>query len=168
MAKLFANSVLWRLIWVCTVCQLPFYGSPDYNGLSISRCHFFFFFFNFLSDSWTKYQALSGKIKNKYRFIVCWFCLKHVDGEKKKNHAKIQTGKQMELQTGYLLESLSVLEIRYKKLFKFIIYSKSISNGCRMRVVYFNFTEWKIFDFVKIILFSRHDLWVAWYKIWAK
>ena len=23
---------LWRLIWVCTVCQLPFYGSPDYNG----------------------------------------------------------------------------------------------------------------------------------------
>ena len=19
--------------WVCTVCQLPFYGSPDYNGL---------------------------------------------------------------------------------------------------------------------------------------
>ena len=39
-AKLFANSgdrirhrVLWCLIWVCTVCQLPFYGSPDYNGL---------------------------------------------------------------------------------------------------------------------------------------
>ena len=25
--------VLWCLIWVCTVCQLPFYGSPDYNGL---------------------------------------------------------------------------------------------------------------------------------------
>ena len=40
MAKLFANSgdpdqtrVLRRLNWVCTVCQLPFYGSPDYNGL---------------------------------------------------------------------------------------------------------------------------------------
>ena len=26
-----------RLIWVCTVCQLPFYGSPDYNGL-ITAC----------------------------------------------------------------------------------------------------------------------------------
>ena len=24
--------ILRRLIWVCTVCQLPFYGSPDYNG----------------------------------------------------------------------------------------------------------------------------------------
>ena len=26
--------VLWRLIWICTVCQLPSYGSPEYNGLS--------------------------------------------------------------------------------------------------------------------------------------
>ena len=26
--------ILRRLIWVCTVCQLPFYGSPDYNGLN--------------------------------------------------------------------------------------------------------------------------------------
>ena len=46
MAKLFANSGdpdqmphsaasrMRRLIWVCTVCHLPFYGSPDYNGLS--------------------------------------------------------------------------------------------------------------------------------------
>ena len=25
--------VLRRLIWVCTICQLSFYGSPDYNGL---------------------------------------------------------------------------------------------------------------------------------------
>ena len=40
MANLFANSgnpdqshVLRRLIWVCTVCQVLFYGSPDYNGL---------------------------------------------------------------------------------------------------------------------------------------
>ena len=40
MAKLFANSadlikrrILKRRIWVCTVCQLPFQGSPDYNGL---------------------------------------------------------------------------------------------------------------------------------------
>ena len=23
------------LIWVCTVCQLPFYKSPDYNGLRL-------------------------------------------------------------------------------------------------------------------------------------
>ena len=28
------NGVLRRLIWVCTVCQVPFYGSPDYNGLN--------------------------------------------------------------------------------------------------------------------------------------
>ena len=40
MAKLFANNgdllrchILWHLIWVCTVCQLSFYGYPDYNGL---------------------------------------------------------------------------------------------------------------------------------------
>ena len=26
---------MWRLIWVCTVCQLPFKGPPDYNGLSL-------------------------------------------------------------------------------------------------------------------------------------
>ena len=44
MVKLFANSgdpdqmrhVLLHLIWVCTVCQFPFYGSPDYNGLKKS------------------------------------------------------------------------------------------------------------------------------------
>ena len=40
MVELFANSetlirrcILRRLIWVCTVCQLPFLGFPDYNGL---------------------------------------------------------------------------------------------------------------------------------------
>ena len=27
--------VLRHLIWGCTVCQLPFYRSPDYNGLII-------------------------------------------------------------------------------------------------------------------------------------
>ena len=27
--------ILQHLIWVCTVCQSPFYGSPDYNGLNI-------------------------------------------------------------------------------------------------------------------------------------
>ena len=49
MAKLFANSgdpdqtlILRRLIWVCTVCQLPFYGSPNYNGLkTLSDLHVF-------------------------------------------------------------------------------------------------------------------------------
>ena len=25
--------ILWFLIRVCTACQLPFYGSPDYNQL---------------------------------------------------------------------------------------------------------------------------------------
>ena len=37
MAELFANSGdpdQMRMIWVCTDCQLPFYGSPDYNGLN--------------------------------------------------------------------------------------------------------------------------------------
>ena len=24
---------MWHLIWVCTVCQVPFYRYPDYNGL---------------------------------------------------------------------------------------------------------------------------------------
>ena len=33
MKTLIRRRVLRRLIWVCTVCQLPFYGSPDYNGL---------------------------------------------------------------------------------------------------------------------------------------
>ena len=23
---------LWRLVWVCTVCQCPFYGTLDING----------------------------------------------------------------------------------------------------------------------------------------
>ena len=34
METLIRRRVLRRLIWVCTVCQLPFYGSPDYNRLS--------------------------------------------------------------------------------------------------------------------------------------
>ena len=33
---LIRRHVLWHLIWVCTVCQLPFYGYPDYNGLNES------------------------------------------------------------------------------------------------------------------------------------
>ena len=31
---LIRRRVLQRLIWVCTVCRLSFYGSPDYNGLN--------------------------------------------------------------------------------------------------------------------------------------
>ena len=30
-----------RLIWICTVCQLPFWRSPDYNGLMPSRRVYF-------------------------------------------------------------------------------------------------------------------------------
>ena len=49
---LFRCLVLQHLIWVCTVCQLPFYGSPDYNGLnllklqgkSFTRWHYEIFF----------------------------------------------------------------------------------------------------------------------------
>ena len=52
MAKLFANSrdpdqtsrSVASDLWVCTVCQLPFYGSPDYNGLNRDNFLFFFFF----------------------------------------------------------------------------------------------------------------------------
>ena len=34
------RRVLRRLIWVCTVCQSPFKGSPDYNGLNIIDIEF--------------------------------------------------------------------------------------------------------------------------------
>ena len=34
---LIRRRILRSLIWVCTVCQLPFYGSPDYNGLKKSQ-----------------------------------------------------------------------------------------------------------------------------------
>ena len=30
------SCVLWHLIWVCTVCQLPLYASPDYNWLTLT------------------------------------------------------------------------------------------------------------------------------------
>ena len=30
---LIGHQVLQHLSWVCTVCHLPFYGSPNYNGL---------------------------------------------------------------------------------------------------------------------------------------
>ena len=39
---LIRHHILLCLIWVCTVCQVPFYGSPDYNGLSWQ-----FFFLHF-------------------------------------------------------------------------------------------------------------------------
>ena len=31
---LIRHRILRHLIWVCTVCQLPFYGSLNYNGLN--------------------------------------------------------------------------------------------------------------------------------------
>ena len=54
MAKLFANSRdpdlrarCGGLILVCIVCQIPFYGSPDYNGLRNHNCTCqFYFIFN--------------------------------------------------------------------------------------------------------------------------
>ena len=33
MQTLIRRRVLWRLIWVCTVCQLPFWGHPAWYGL---------------------------------------------------------------------------------------------------------------------------------------
>ena len=46
MARLFANSgdpdqMPHSAIWVCTVCQLLFYGSTDYNGLTKKVLIFF-------------------------------------------------------------------------------------------------------------------------------
>ena len=38
---LIRRCVLRRLIWVCTICQLPFYGSSDYNGLKCSSAQSF-------------------------------------------------------------------------------------------------------------------------------
>ena len=58
METLIRRCILQHLIWVCTVCQLAFYRSPDYNGLILclnpqstkqncSRLHasFFYVFF---------------------------------------------------------------------------------------------------------------------------
>ena len=38
METLISSCVLRRLIWVCTVCQCPFQGSPHYNGLNRCLC----------------------------------------------------------------------------------------------------------------------------------
>ena len=37
METLIRRRILRHLIWVYTVCQLPFYGSPDYNGLTFTN-----------------------------------------------------------------------------------------------------------------------------------
>ena len=41
MIELYANSgdldQMLHLIWVCTVCQLPLYGFPDYNVLTLTK-----------------------------------------------------------------------------------------------------------------------------------
>ena len=59
MAKLFANSRdpdqmlhMQHLIWVCTVCQLPFYEFPDYNGLNGLRECF--------QQNWSDYFVFSS------------------------------------------------------------------------------------------------------------
>ena len=39
METLIRRRVLQHLIWVCTVCQFPFYRSPDYNGLRVEKKH---------------------------------------------------------------------------------------------------------------------------------
>ena len=54
-----------RLIWVCTVCQLPFYGSPDYNGSIDSVVYLDSSLFLQVSFLW------SIKISSKlYRLII--------------------------------------------------------------------------------------------------
>ena len=69
--------ILRWLIWVCTVCQLPFYGSPDYNrlmlsmlGKTFSRSYSEFFSKKTMETIWMKCQILlSGK--NKETISVC-------------------------------------------------------------------------------------------------
>ena len=39
METLIRCHILWHLIWVCTVCQLLFYRSPDYNGWRHVTCN---------------------------------------------------------------------------------------------------------------------------------
>ena len=49
-ATLIRRCILRRLIWVCTVCQLPFQGSPDYTGLKKpnGRGNYFDIYFDIL------------------------------------------------------------------------------------------------------------------------
>ena len=58
---LIRRRILRRLIWVCTVCQLPFYGSPDYKGSTATH--------------WAKnLWKLLLNLLLKYQMIFCKTC----------------------------------------------------------------------------------------------
>ena len=50
-----------RLLWVCTVCQIPFYGSPDYNPTSI--------LYKSTAGHYRPVSYPNGPITARYRFI---------------------------------------------------------------------------------------------------
>ena len=57
---LIRRRILQHLIWVCTVCQVPFYGSPDYNGLIALFCFVF---------KQVQYEFFN--LPNKYLCTIC-------------------------------------------------------------------------------------------------
>ena len=61
-----------HLIWVCTVCQLPFYGSPDYNGSIIIFSHLFELIPPLLSAE----ELLRRSIWWLFLCIFSYFCMK--------------------------------------------------------------------------------------------
>ena len=107
---LIRRRLLWRLIWVCTVCQLPFYGSPNYNGLKgdhslvqekIWNC------------SWTDGSRTCGDCQGQLVYYIQIHELQ-VHGELSLNIIKhfIITSQQ-ELVHELILHYLIILELKY-------------------------------------------------------
>ena len=65
-------------IWVCTVCQLPSYGSPDYNGLII----------------WNKYHCVMdiSHLYNIYFCVEVMVCIVHGTDNYHKNNTSPRLG----------------------------------------------------------------------------
>ena len=57
---LIRHCILQHLIWVCTVCQLPFYGSTNYKGL------------NFLVIQFQAYLAHKSEFHYQIKLIYCF------------------------------------------------------------------------------------------------
>ena len=81
MAKLFANSgdpdqrrILRRLIWVSTVC-LPFYRSPDYNGLRDKIPDHVLFVPYFLMTDSICHSSLPRMALEKVTLTTIQFCI---------------------------------------------------------------------------------------------
>ena len=61
--------ILWHLIWVCTVCQLLFWGSPDFNGLmlEIEKNSF---------PIWIESCTFSLSVQRKLQHSVCFYLIR--------------------------------------------------------------------------------------------